>query len=167
MIKIDETDRQIVRLMGKNARLTSEEMAKELGTSAATVRRRINRLIKKDALRIIGVIDPRIFGLPIAAFLALDVSHKNIDTVMDELASMPETRWISTTTGRFNIVVYARFHSNDNLSNFMIEKLGDLEGLKYSEIFMCLDMRKASYIPYAESGPLHKYERNNNTETSI
>jgi DNA-binding Lrp family transcriptional regulator len=54
---------------------------------------------------------------------------------------------VSTCTGRFDVIVLARFHSTDHLSDFMKKKLGQMEGLRETETFIFLYMNKGHYIP--------------------
>jgi Lrp/AsnC family transcriptional regulator for asnA, asnC and gidA len=147
MIMPDSTDEQLVRLLARNARQNSETLAKQLNLSAATVRRRLRKLIQSETLHIIGVVDPIKFGLPVAVIINLDIASEKIVSVMETLTNRPEIRWISTTTGRFDIIALARFASNDDLSNFLVQGLPKIEGVRDSETFICLNMEKGRYIP--------------------
>ena len=139
---IDSVDEQIVRLLGKDARQNSETLAKQLNLSAATVRRRLRKLIHSDLLRIVGVVEPASFGFPVIAVITLDVSHDKLELVIEELSKRPEVRFISTTTGRYDIIAIARFRSTDCLSEFVTKELAKLEGIRDSETFICLQVKK-------------------------
>ena len=142
----DSIDEQIIRLLGQDARQNSETLAKQLKLSSATVRRRLRKLIHSGVLQIVGVVDPNNFGLPMAAVITLDVAHDKLESAMEALAKRPEVRWISATTGRFDIILIARFRSTDGLSDFITKELAQLEGVKDSETFICLDVKKGRYI---------------------
>ncbi len=143
----DSVDEQLVRLLGQDARQNSETLAKQLKLSSATVRRRLRKLLRSDSLKIVGVVDPNNFGLPLGAMIALDVSHEKLESVLEMLSKRPEIRWVSTTTGRFDIIALGWFRSTDCLSNFVTKELARLEGLKDSETFICLDVKKGRYVP--------------------
>ena len=143
----DLTDEQLVRLLGQDARQNSETLAKQLNLSAATVRRRLRKLLRSGLLRIVGVIDPTNFGLPLAAVITIDVAHDKLEAAMEMLAERPEIKWVSTTTGRFDIIALARFRSTDCLSDFVTKDLAQIEGMKDSETFICLDVQKEFYVP--------------------
>ncbi len=145
----DSIDQQLVRLLSRDARQNSETLAKQLKLSAATVRRRLRRLLRSGLLRIVGVIDPTKFGYPLAAVIAIDVAHDKIESVVETLGKESEVKWLSTTTGRFDIMAVARFHSSDALSDFVTKKLAQIEGIKDSETFVCLDVQKGAYVPFA------------------
>jgi len=144
---MDSLDEKLLRLLGQDARQSSDALASKLKVSAATVRRRVRVLLRKDVLRIVGVVDPDKVGLSLAAVIALDVVHEKVEAVVQELASRPEIRWISTTTGRFDIVAVTRFRSTDELARFMQKEMAKLEGLRDSETFVCLHVEKGRYVP--------------------
>jgi DNA-binding Lrp family transcriptional regulator len=146
MSKPDSIDEQIVRLLGQDARRNSITLAKQLKLSAATVRRRIRILIRSRLLHIVGVIDPKDFGSPLAAVIALDVSHDKIRSALERLISQPEIIWLSTATGRYDILGYGRFRSTDHLSEFIAKELPQMEGLKDSETVICLELVKGCKI---------------------
>ncbi len=143
----DSVDEQLIRLLGQDARQSSESLAKQLNLSSATVRRRLRKLIRSDLLHIVGVVDPVRFTFPLAAVIALDVAHDKLESAMELLVNQPEIKWVSSTTGRFDIVAMARFHSTDNLSEFLTKQLAQMEWVKDSETFICLDVRKGRYVP--------------------
>ncbi len=143
----DSFDEQLVSLMGHDARQSSEILAKQLNVSSATVRRRLRKLIKSELLRIVGVVDPAKFGLSLHVVIALDVASDKLKAAMTALINQPEIRWVSTTTGRFDIVAIARFPSTDSLSEFLIKELGQMQGVRNSETLVCLDVKKGRYVP--------------------
>jgi len=143
----DSIDRQLVRLLGQDARQNSETLAKQLNVSAATVRRTLRRLIRSGLLRIVGVVDPTQFGVPLAAVIAMDVAHDKLQLAVEMLTRHPEIRWLSTTTGRFDIMAVAEFRSSEGLSEFVTKTLTQVQGVKDSETFICLDVRKGRFVP--------------------
>ena len=139
---IDSVDEQIVRLLGQDARQNSKTLAKQLNLSAATVRRRLRKLIRSDLLRIVGVVDPTSFGFPLIAVITLDVAHDKIKLALEALSKRPEVRFVSTITGQYDVIAIARFRSTELLSEFVTKEMGKLEGVKDSETFICLEVKK-------------------------
>ena len=144
----DSVDVQLVQLLGQYARQSSKSLAEQLHLSSATVRRRLRKLIQSGALNIVGIVDPSKFGLPLAAMINLNVAHDKLEAAVEALANRPEIRWVSTTTGRFDIMALGRFNSTDNLSDFLSNHLAEIEGVRDSETFICLDVRKGRYVPF-------------------
>jgi Lrp/AsnC family transcriptional regulator for asnA, asnC and gidA len=142
---MDSIDENLVRLLAKDARQSNETLAKKLNISAATVRRRLKKLNERDMIRFVAIVDPEDFGFPLAVVIAFDVVQDRLNEVLDALMEYPEIRWISTTTGRFDIISIGRFRSNKDLSDFMTGYLGPLQGINKIETFVCLNMKKARY----------------------
>lgn len=143
---VDPADNPLIHLLGSDALQSSESLARKLEVSAATVRRRIRKLVKDGTLRVVAVVDPDRVGLPLAALLALDVPHERLQEVSEQLSSYPEVKWVSTMTGRFNIMALVRTASTDDLSNFMQNGLTRLEGIRNSETLICLNVKKGRYV---------------------
>ncbi|MFH1650578.1 MAG: Lrp/AsnC family transcriptional regulator [Chloroflexota bacterium] len=147
MSMLDNVDRKLMQLMERNASQTSEKLAKQLKVSSATVRRRLKRLMQSNALHVIGVADPALLGYKLAVVIALDIVPEKLGAAMDMLGDRPEVKWVSPTTGRFDVIAIARFPSTEALSQFMMHDLSRLEGLKDSETFICLDVKNGHRIP--------------------
>lgn len=144
----DSVDVKLVQLLGQSARQSSKSLAEQLHLSSATVRRRLRKLVQSGTLNIVGIVDPTKFGLPLAAMVALNVAHDKLEAAVETLANRPEIRWVSTTTGRFDIMALGRFNSTDNLSDFLLNHLAGIEGVRDTETFICLDLRKGRYVPF-------------------
>ena len=148
MNKTDSIDEQIVRLLGQDGRQTSEQIAKLLNISAATVRRRIKKLVDNDMLHFVAVVDPADFGFPLPAVIAVDVVPTKLDSVIKELSAQNEVKWIASTVGRYDVVAGARFRSMDELSEFTTKLLPKIDGIKDCETFVCLRGSKPGpYLP--------------------
>lgn len=146
MIKNDSLDERLIRLLQQNGRQSSDVLAKQLNISSATVRRRIKKLIQSGLMRVVAVVDPEKAGFPFIALIALDVHHNQLDSAMKFLANRPEVTWVSATTGRFDIIISARFPTADDFSKFLRVELAKVEGLKDSESFLCVYVEKGRYI---------------------
>jgi Lrp/AsnC family transcriptional regulator for asnA, asnC and gidA len=142
----DSIDEQLVRLLGQDGRQSSEALAKHLNISAATIRRRVRKLIKSGFLDIVGVIDPFKYGYAVPAVIGFNVVHSKIESTIETLIKRSEIIWVSTSTGRFDVIALALFSSTGQLSEFITKELAQIEGLKDTETYMCLDMPKRPHI---------------------
>lgn len=146
MSMADSTEKRLVRLLGQDAWQNSDALARQLNVSSATVRRKLRKLIQSGSLHIVGVVDPSEFGMPLTALIALDVAHDKLEDAMDALVNRPEITWLSTTTGRFDVIARGRFASTDNLSHFLTRQVAAIDGVESSETFICLDVKKGRQI---------------------
>ena len=141
-MSINSIDQQLVKLLGQDAQQSAEQLAKKLNINAATIRRRIKKLIQNGSLHIVGVVDPAHFGLPLGAVITLDVAPDKLESTLEEIDEQPEIKWVVTTTGRYDIIAEARFSSLDALSEFNSRVLAKLDGVKNSETFIILNTKK-------------------------
>lgn len=143
---LDEIDKDLLQLLQKDGRQSSEALAKKLTISSTAVRRRIRKLIQDGILRIVGIVDPKKVGLPLIAFITFDVAHDKVESVMDTLAKREDVILVTSTTGRFDVLAVARFASTDQLSDFLQKQLPKMDGIRDSETYISLGVRKGRYL---------------------
>jgi len=141
---IDSLDQELINLLSKNARQSSDMLAGQLGVDSSTVRRRINKLVRQGVLTFSINPNPDLIGFPVRAVLALDVAPDRVSTVIESLRSREEIRWISPTSGRFDIIAIAWFPSNESIYSFLEGAVGELEGVRRTETFICLSKAEDS-----------------------
>ena len=132
-------DERIIHLLKKDATQNSEALAKHLNVSSSTVRRRIKKLMQSGVLRISASVDPTKVGLHLAVVLALDIVHDKLNQAEKKLADETQVEWVSKTTGRFDLIAFARFSSVAHLSTFLSSNLSRIDGIRNSETFICFD----------------------------
>ena len=138
---IDSLDEQLIHLLEQDAGQSSKALAKRLNASPATIRRRIRKLVQEDVIHIRALLNPSKIGL-MAAVLTLDVDHRSLGKAIKQLASKDNVVWLSTITGRFDIMALLRIKSTDELFAFLQEELPKIQGVKNSETFVCLHVLK-------------------------
>jgi Lrp/AsnC family leucine-responsive transcriptional regulator len=71
---IDEIDRQIIRLLQQDARMSNAALADRVGLTVSTVHERVKKLERKGIIKCyVAVIDPQLVGKSIAAFIRISV----------------------------------------------------------------------------------------------
>ena len=138
----DSVDRRLIQLLQENAHQSSEVLAKRLGVSSSTIRRRIKTLIQKEVIRIVAHPDPTKIGYAIMAMSAFDIDHENLESVLEILNNRPEVRWLAAVSGRFDIMASVWASSTDELFK-QLDDIGKIEGIKNIETFICLHVRKS------------------------
>ena len=93
-------------------------------------------------MRVIVFPDAAKIGFPFRAFIALDVENNLVSHVMDELLNHKEVKWLTATSGRFNIMAEVWFASADDFFKYLATKVSKLEGLKNTETFVFLRVEK-------------------------
>ncbi len=84
---MDELDRGIIELLQLDGRASNAKVAREVGVSEATVRRRLSRLIQQDVLRITAVPNLEKLGYGTTALIRVQTSPGKSDAVAEALAT--------------------------------------------------------------------------------
>ncbi|WP_280189492.1 Lrp/AsnC family transcriptional regulator [Delftia sp. PS-11] len=134
-IDIDQTDRQLIRALQDNARLTSGELAQRVHLSQSPSWRRIKRL--EDAGVITGyhaALDRRAVGFGVLAFVMVGIDRQNeASSILFEEAvcAIPEVVMFHGISGPedFLLVVVAR--DLDAYSELLQRRLHRLPGVRH------------------------------------
>jgi Lrp/AsnC family transcriptional regulator for asnA, asnC and gidA len=142
---LDPVDRSIIGLLQKNGRLSNSAIARQLGVSEPTVRRRINHLLGTEQLRILAVPSPSAAGLTLSAVLNLSCELKHLDAIVETLVGFPELRYVVYTTGPYDLVCEGFFYSHQHLLDFLTKKIAAIEGIARTETSVVLKVAKFSF----------------------
>ena len=135
----------MIRLLQKDARLPNTEIAKRMGISEATVRTRLNRLIKEELIQIVAVSNPLKLGFKIVGRIQIHVDIKKMDTIIEELKSLKPLWFIVQTTGGGGIDTEFVVKDLDELNHLILEKINRIDGVLKTETEMFLNYIKRQY----------------------
>ena len=141
-MKIDERDRQILALLQEDARRSNASLARDLGVSEATVRRRINSLIDESVVSVKAVPNSRKLGLSTSALIGIDVEPGKGEMVTNALKSREEVVFLGTTAGRYDLVARVLVTDLGELRKFLEEFVTKIGGVQKTETLILLDMKK-------------------------
>jgi Lrp/AsnC family transcriptional regulator, regulator for asnA, asnC and gidA len=137
MFEIDAIDVKLIRLLQCDPLRSRKILAAELGISPSSVRRRIRVLTKEGVIRIVAVIDPRQWGLSLCAQIGVNVDIKHFDSVIKSLCSLDQVKNVAAVTGRYDILIYVRVATIEELSSLMRDKIARIDGVLRTQIFLC------------------------------
>ena len=98
---MDELDRKIIALLQLDGRASNAKIAREVGVSEGTVRRRLRRLVQDDVVSVIAVPNLEKLGYGTTALIGLQTGPGRSDAVAEEIAKMEEAHYVAVTTGTF------------------------------------------------------------------
>ena len=139
---MDQLDRTIIEILQGDGRASHAKMARGLGVSEGTVRRRLTKLIDERIIRIVAIAEPAQLGYHTSAFIGLQVDPARVETVATQLADLQETEHVAITTGSYDIFVWVNVASSEALAAFLHHKVGTIEGVRQTETFVSLETRK-------------------------
>jgi Lrp/AsnC family transcriptional regulator for asnA, asnC and gidA len=142
---MDELDRRIIALLQMDGRASNAKIAREVGVSEGTVRRRLRRLIQEDVVQVVAVPNLEKLGYATTALIGLQTGPGRSDMVADSIARLEEAHYVAVTTGAYDVFVWAGLESAESLGNFLRTKIGVIDGVQRTETFVNLSIKKRTY----------------------
>ncbi len=143
--QIDDLDKGVIGILKSDGRASNVEVARSLGVTEATIRKRISNLLAQGLIEIVAVPTPKLAGFTLSAIMGLNVSLDKLREVSKTLVTFGEVRYCGLSTGRFDIMIEAFFTSHEHLLSFSTGKVGSINGVVKVETFLILDISKFSY----------------------
>lgn len=144
MAVLDDVDAKLIDLLRQDGRTSNIDLARELGVSEGTVRRRFRALVDEEVVRVVAVTDASKLGRGASALVGLKVAPAHVESVAQELAEMEEVRYSAVTTGAFDVFCRVGFGSSLELSDFLRNRVGSIPGVRSTETFINLSVKKDS-----------------------
>ncbi|MDH5361739.1 MAG: Lrp/AsnC family transcriptional regulator [Aigarchaeota archaeon] len=134
---MNEKDESILRVLEKNAKLSSREIGKEVGLPPSTVHRRIKRMEEDEVIKgYRAIVDYEKTERPIGAYLFVNEAettprgHIPKSKIIDDIRKFHEVQeLVDVQAGNFDLVLKARVRSLKELSSFT-ERLRNVEGIQ-------------------------------------
>jgi Lrp/AsnC family transcriptional regulator, regulator for asnA, asnC and gidA len=139
---MDELDRKIMALLQLDGRASNAKIAREVGVTGGTVRRRLGRLLGDDFVEIMAVPNLEKLGYTTTALIGLQTMPAKQEAVADAVARLEEVHYVATTTGSYDIFLWVGVESAEQLGRFLRQNLGPIEGIRHSETFVNLFIKK-------------------------
>jgi len=125
----DDLDYEIIKALHENARVAASEIARKTGANERTIRKRIERLLEEDVIRLTAIVNPLAFGYVAAADIFIRVEPEREAAIINTLMAMPEVTYVAFGQGTNDISLEARFKDNDAFREFIRTTLTNMEGV--------------------------------------
>lgn len=146
---MDELDKSVIGILQKDGRESNAKIARQLGVSEGTIRRRLKSLIDDQAIQVTALPEPSKLGLNTEAIIGLQVDPGKLEDVAFELSTVPQTLSVSVTTGAFDIFAWVAVKTQEELHSFLLGVVGKIAGVRRSETFVSLGVNKRWFAPKA------------------
>lgn len=135
--EVQPLDDALIGQLTADARASASDLATWLGTSASTVRRRLDLLLSAHMVRLACEVDLSLLGIGSEALLWIATGPGSLETTGHELSRHPQVRFTAATTGAANLLVAVAADDLNGLYAFLtqtIGSLGDVRGLEVTPI---------------------------------
>jgi Lrp/AsnC family transcriptional regulator for asnA, asnC and gidA len=144
-LEIDGLDAKIISLLQADGRIPNTAVARQLGVAEATVRKRIERLVREQVIQVGAWADPFKIGYEFYVLIQFQVRRRDIERAAKLLAELPEIVFLGTCTGGFDIFAGAVFQSNDHMYEFMTKRLMRVPGIDRIDTSNLMRIVKRAY----------------------
>lgn len=144
-IELDDVDRHIMKLLRHDSRLSYAHIARTVGLSEPTVRKRIDRLVHAGAIINSARINPAPIGFPIDAMIGINVVRGKVREVGRKLAAMEHVAYVAYVAGSFDILIQVYLPHMEGLFRFLNEDLERIDGIAGMQTWNVLRTEKYFY----------------------
>jgi Lrp/AsnC family transcriptional regulator for asnA, asnC and gidA len=141
---LDGVSKAIIEQLQQDGRRPYATIGKAVGLSEAAVRQRVSKLLETGVMQIVAVTDPLQVGFNREAMIGIEVDG-DMEAVADVLSLMDEISYIILTAGSFDIILEVVCEDDEALLEVINRKIRAIPGVRRTETFMYLKLRKQSY----------------------
>ena len=139
---MDSFDRNIIEILESDGRASNAEIARSIGVSEGTIRRRLKKLIDNKTILVLAISDPRQMGYEFEALVGIQVEPGSVEKVASSITKLKDTKWVSITTGTYDVFAWGIHPTAEALGRFLRNVIGDIDGVKKTETFVSLQVVK-------------------------
>ena len=141
---LDEVSKAIIEQLQQDGRRSYAAIGKAVGLSEAAVRQRVQRLIDSGVMQVVAVTDPLQVGFSRAAMIGIRVEG-DLEAVADKVQALPEVDYLVITAGGYDLLAEVVCEDDDHLFNTLNRDIRAIPGVRSTETFMYLQLRKQIY----------------------
>src|SRR4051812_35032216 len=143
-VTLDETSKRIIEQLQADGRRPYAAIGKAVGLSEAAVRQRVQRLLEAGGMQIVAGPDPVQGGFSRQAMVGVEGDGGGMQ-VADQVAQLREVDYVVISAGSFDLLVEVVCEDDDHLLDLVARKLRALPGVRTTETFVYLKLRKQRY----------------------
>ena len=147
MIALDDTDREILRALRGDGRLSARAVGDLVGLSQPAAWRRMDRLEKAGVFRRRAIIDPQKSGFAVAVFLGIKLAMRGRVALEDferAVAAIPEVALVQHVLGLYDYRVKIIARDLDDFDRILRRRIMTLPGVGDVESNVILGTEKDS-----------------------
>ncbi|MFD9756728.1 Lrp/AsnC family transcriptional regulator [[Kitasatospora] papulosa] len=138
-------EHEIAAALREDGRIQVSALARRLKHAQSSVARAMDRLISRGILQFRTLVEPSLLGFDAEFMVWLSIEPDRLDAAGRQLAKHPGTKFVSASTGRFNLVGHVVLPRRADLFPYTREVIGALPGLLTSDVTLHLVTMKYSW----------------------
>lgn len=137
---IDNLDRNILRTLMDNARISYAEIAKNNQVSPATIHVRVEKMRKAGIIKGARLkVDAKRLGFDVTCFIGIILKQAgDYPRALAKLEALPEVTEAFYTTGQYSIFIKVMVRSIDDLQQLLIERIQVIDEIQSTDTLISL-----------------------------
>jgi len=137
-VKLDSTDKTILRMLQEDARTAFKRIAERIGVSEATIFVRVRKLREKGVIkRFTALVSPELLGKALTAFVLINTEPKKLEDVLETLNQMDDVYEVYDVTVSYYAIAKIRTENREALAK-IIDRIGMIDGVTRTETAIVL-----------------------------
>jgi DNA-binding Lrp family transcriptional regulator len=149
-VKIDSTDRKILEILQKNAKITNAQLAQDIGLSPAPTLERVKKLEKTGIIdNYYAQVNPALVGLGVCTFVMLSLkghNKKNIDVFLENIRDIKEIIECHHVTGSGDFILKIITEDIQSYQQLMLDRVSEIPVVDTMESMVVLSTFKDSKV---------------------
>jgi len=135
--RLDDIDKKIIGQLQSDGRKTLQDLAKVIGFTSMGTKKRLEKLIKKDIIKVAALINPSALKLHSAIVMLEMESAEAMQDLLNRFEECPRVVQIFKTVGGYNLIALVVAETQETLESISMEKcsLRCSKGIRRSEFY--------------------------------
>ncbi len=142
---MDKLNQKLIQELQNDGRQSYTHLAKMLGVSEGTIRKRVKDLQNHDVMKIRAVVNPYEIGYRLISLMALQVNMADLHQVGEILSQKPNVYYLAFVTGRYDLLALIMTRTPEELSDFIKEHISSIPSIIRTETFVNLEIIKGPW----------------------
>ena len=149
---MDDIDRKIISQLQLDGRTTLQELSKIIGYTSMGTKKRIEKLLKNDTIKVSALINPNALKLHSAIVMLEMESAEAMQDLLKRFEECPRVIQIFKTIGGYNLIALVVAETPETLESISMEKcsLRCSKGIRRSEFYPISDVYFSPFLPIRE-----------------
>jgi DNA-binding Lrp family transcriptional regulator len=134
---LDDIDKKIIEQLQSDGRTTLQDLAKVVGFTSMGTKKRLEKLIRKDIIKVTALINPNALKLYPAIVMLEMESAEAMQDLLNRFKECPRVIQIFKTVGGYNLIALVVAETQETLESISMEKcsLRCSKGIRRSEFY--------------------------------
>jgi DNA-binding Lrp family transcriptional regulator len=150
---LDEIDKKLIAQLQVDGRTTLRDLAKSTGFTSMGTKKRLQKLLERDSIRVSALLNPIFFKLfPAIVMLEME-SAEAMQNLVNRFKDCPRVIHIFKTIGGYNLIALVVAENQDTLESISMEKcsLRSNAGIRRSEFYPISDIHFSPFLEIREN----------------